>query len=326
MKLVLFCTVFFTLLCVSAAPAADRMRIAYSSISGAYLGIWVAHDAGLFAKEGLDNQMILIPSATQLAQVTVTGDVDIASLGGGPMMAAVLSGADLKVIGNNVNKMIFSIHTKPEVKSVEELRGKRIGVSRFGSSSDVSARYALRKFNLDPQKDVILLQLGSMSSIFGALRSGAVDGALVSPPTQFLSEKLGFKELVSITEMNFAYPNPAMAVPGDLIRKRPDLLDRFMRAYVRGVHRAITNREFTIKSLAKYTTVTDSVLLSKTYDFYVGKVVEKAPYINMDGMQNALDDLARTIPAAKTAKPEQFVDLRFLDKLEKSGLLNELYK
>ena len=227
---------------------------------------------------------------------------------------------------NPIVLLKFRIHAKPEVKSIEELRGKRIGVSRFGSSSDVSARYALRKFNLDPQKDVILVQLGSMSSIFGALRSGAVDGALVSPPTQFLSEKLGFKELVSITEMNFAYPNPAMAVPGDLIRKRPDLLDRFMRAYVRGVHRARTDREFAIKSLAKYTTVTDPVLLGKTYDFYLDKVVERAPYINMGGMQNALDDLARTIPAAKTAKPEQFVDMRFLDKLEKSGLLNELYK
>jgi NitT/TauT family transport system substrate-binding protein len=326
MKRVIISSVLAALLCATAALAAERMRIAYSSISGAYVGIWVAHDAGLFAKEGLDNQMILIPSATQLAQVAVAGDVDIASLGGGPMIAATLSGADLKVIGNNVNKMIFSIHAKPEVKSIEELRGKRIGVSRFGSSSDVSARYALRKFNLDPQKDVILLQLGSMSSIFGALRSGAVDGALVSPPTQFLSEKLGFKELVSITEMNFAYPNPAMAVPGDLIRKRPDLLDRFMRAYVRGVHRARTDREFAIKSLAKYTTVTDPVLLGKTYDFYLDKVVERAPYINMGGMQNALDDLARTIPAAKTAKPEQFVDMRFLDKLEKSGLLNELYK
>lgn len=323
---ILFTALIALLSCASAVPAADRMRIAYSSISGAYVGIWVAHDAGLFAKEGLDNQMILIPSATQLAQVAVAGDVDIASLGGGPMIAAALSGADLKVIGNNVNKMIFSIYTKPEVKSIEELRGKRIGVSRFGSSTDVSARYALRKFNLDPQKDVILLQLGSMSSIFGALRSGAVEGALVSPPTQFLAEKLGFKELVSITDMNFAYPNPAMAVPGDLIRKRPDLLDRFMRAYVRGVRRARTDREFAIKSLAKYTTVTDPDLLAKTYDFYLDKVIERAPYINMGGMQNALDDLARTIPAAKTAKPEQFVDMRFLDKLEKSGLLNELYK
>src|SRR6059036_2409529 len=136
--------VFATLLNLisfSGSLAADRLRIAYSSISGAYTGIWVAHDAGLFAKEGLDDQIILIPSATQLAQVTVAGDVDIASLGGGPVMAAVLSGADLKIIGNNVNKLIFSVHTKPEVISIEELRGKRIAVSRFGSSSDVAARH-----------------------------------------------------------------------------------------------------------------------------------------------------------------------------------------
>jgi NitT/TauT family transport system substrate-binding protein len=310
----------------SPASADDRMRIAYSSISGAYVGIWMAHDAGLFAKEGLDDQIIFIPSATQLAQVTVAGDVDIASLGGGPMIAAVLSGADLKIIGNNVNKMIFSLHTKPEVKSIEELRGKRIGVTRFGSSSDVSARYALRKFNLDPNKDVILLQLGQMSSIFGALKSGAIEGGMVSPPTQFLSEKIGFKELVSVTDMDFAYPNPAMAVPGELIRKKPELIDRFMRAYVRGMHRARNDREFTIKTLAKYTTVMDTVLLGKTYDFYVGKVVERAPYVNMKGIQNAVDDLARTLPAAKNAKPEQFVDLRFLDRIEKSGLLKELYK
>ena len=318
--------VLLSLIVGSQASAADRLRIAYSSISGAYIGIWMAHDAGLFAKEGLEDQIIFIPSATQLAQVTVAGDVDIASLGGGPMIAAVLSGADLKIIGNNVNKMIFSIHTKPEVKSVEELRGKRIGVTRYGSSSDVSARYALRKFNLDPNKDVILLQLGQMSSIFGALKSGAIEGGLVSPPTQFLSEKIGFKELVSITDMDYAYPNPAMAVPGELIRKKPDLIDRFMRAYVRGMHRARNDRDFTIKTLAKYTTVPDPALLSRTYDFYVGKVVERTPYVNMQGIQNAIDDLARTLPAAKNAKPEQFVDLRFLDKIEKSGLLKELYK
>jgi NitT/TauT family transport system substrate-binding protein len=318
--------VFVVLFGATAAFAAERMRIAYSSISGAYVGIWVAHDAGLFAAEGLDDQLIFIPSATQLAQVTVAGDVDIASLGGGPMMAAVLSGADLKAIGNNVNKLVFSIHARPEVKSIEELRGRRIAVSRFGSSSDVSARYALRKHNLDPQKDVVLMQLGSMSSMFGALKSGAVDASLVSPPTQFLSEKLGFKEILSITDMDYAYPNPTMVVPGDLIRKKPDTIDRFLRAYVRGMHRAITDREFTIKSLAKYTSVTDPVLLRKTYDFYVGKVVERAPYINMTGMQNALDDLARTVPAARNAKPDQFVDTRFLDKIEKSGLLKELYK
>jgi len=310
----------------SSAQSAERVRIAYSSISAAYLGIWVAHDAGYFAKEGLEDQIIFIPSATQLAQVLVAGDVDIASLGGGPVMAASLSGADLKVIGNNVNKLIFSIHAKPEVKSLEELRGKRIAVSRFGSSSDVAARAALRKVRLDPAKDVNLMQLGTMANMFGALKSGGVDASVVSPPTQFLSEKLGFKEIFSVTEMNLAYPNPSMAAPGDLIRKKPDMIDRFMRAYVRAIQRAQSDRQGSIKTLAKYTTITDSEILNRAYDFYMTKVLERAPYINMQGMQNALDDVARSVPAAKNAKPEQFVDLRFLDKIEKSGLLKELYK
>ena len=318
--------VLLVLFCASVGRAADRIRIAYSSISGAYTGIWVAHDAGLFAKEGLEDQIILIPSATQLAQVVVAGDVDIASLGGAPVVSAVLNGADLKVIGNNVNKLIFSLHVKPEIKTIEELRGKRLAVSRFGSSSDVAARHALRKFNLDPLKDVTLLQLGSMSNMFGALKSGAVEASMVSPPTQFLSENLGFKELLSVTDMNLAYPNPAMAVSGELIRRKPDMIDRFMRAYVEAIHRARIDRESTIKTLAKYTTVTDPVLLGKTYDFYMSKVLERAPYINMQGMQNAIDDVARTIPAAKNAKPEQFVNLRFLDKIEKSGLLKDLYR
>jgi NitT/TauT family transport system substrate-binding protein len=314
------------LLSSSLAQSAERLRIAYSSISGAYTGIWVAHDAGFFAKEGLEDQIIFIPSATQLAQVLVAGDVDIASLGGGPAMAASLSGADIKVFGNNVNKLIFSLHTKPEVKSIDELRGKRIAVSRFGSAADIAARTALRKFNIDPNKDVILMQLGTMSNMFGALKSGAVEASMVSPPTQFMSEKVGFKELVSVTDMDLAYPNPAMAVAGELIRKKPDIIDRFMRAYVRAIQRARTDKESTVKTLAKYTTITDTVLLNKTYDFYMTKVIERAPYINMQGMQNALDDVARTVPAAKNAKPEQFVDLRFLDRLEKSGLLKDLYR
>jgi NitT/TauT family transport system substrate-binding protein len=314
------------LISFSQSFAADRLRIAYSSISAAYTGIWVAQDAGYFVKEGLDSQIIFIGSATQLAQVLVAGDVDIASLGGGPVMAASLSGADLKVIGNNVNKLIFSLHVKPEIKSMEELRGKRIAVSRFGSSSDVAARTALRKYNLDPSKDVNLMQLGTMSNMFGALKSGAVEASMVSPPTQFMSEKLGFKELLSVTEMNLAYPNPSMAVSGELIRKKPDLIDRFMRAYVRGMHRAKIDRQSTIKTLAKYTTITDTAILNRAYDFYMGKILERAPYIDMQGMQNALDDVARTVPAAKSAKPEQFVDVRFLDRIERSGLLRELYK
>ena len=283
----------------------------------------VAYDEGLFAKEGLEDQIILIPSGSQLAQVTVAGEVEIGSFNGSSAMAAGIQGADIKIVGNTVNKMIFSIYVKPEIKSIEGLKGKKIGVTRFGSSTDISARYALRKHNIE--KDVTILQMGSISSILSGLQGGSIDGGLLSPPSLFVADKLGFRELINITDMNLAFPNPSLIVQGGIIKNKPDLVDKFMRAYVRGIHRARTDRELTLKSIGRYSKVDDAFLLQKAYDLYVGKVLEPAPYINMEGMQNALADLARTMPAAKSAKPEQFIDLSFIDRVEKSGLLKELY-
>jgi ABC-type nitrate/sulfonate/bicarbonate transport system substrate-binding protein len=311
---------------ISSARGADRIRIGFSSISGSYLGLWVAHDAGYFAKEGLEDQMILIPSGSQLAQVATAGEVDLAALNGSSAMAAALQGADLKIVGNTTNKLIFSIYVRPEIKSVEALKGKKIGITRFGSATDVAARVALRKHNLDPQKDVTILQMGAMTSIMGGLQGGAIDGGLVSPPTLFAVDKMGFKELINVTDMNLAFPNPSLVAQGGIMRKKPDLVDRFMRAYAKAIHRARSDKELTLKSIAKYTKIEDPAVLNKAYDLYVGKVIEKAPYIDMTGMKNALDDLAKTVPAARDAKPEQFIESRYLDNLEKSGLLRDLYR
>jgi ABC-type nitrate/sulfonate/bicarbonate transport system substrate-binding protein len=324
MKRAIFGLLVF-LLWITQVSAADRVRIGYSSISGAYTPIWVAHDAGYFAKEGLQDDIILIPSGTQLAQVTVAGEIEIGSLNGSSAIAAALQGADLKIIGNSGNKMVFSLYVRPEIKSVEALKGKKIGITRFGSAPDISVRYALRKYNINPDKDLTLIQLGFMATVAAGLQGGSIEGGVVSPPTQFAVDKAGFKELISITDMDFAFPNPALVAVGSIIRSKPDVINRFMRAYVRGIHRARTDREFTYKSMAKYTKIQDQSVLQKAYDFYMSKVLEKAPYINMTGVQNVLDDLVKTVPAAKNAKPEQFVDMRFLDTLEKSGLLKELY-
>jgi len=313
------------LLWATHVGAADRIRIGYSSISGAYTPIWVAHDAGYFVREGLQDDIILIPSGTQLAQVTVAGEIDIGSLNGSSAIAAALQGFDLKIIGNSGNKMVFSLFVRPEFKTVDALRGKKIGITRFGSAPDISVRYALRKYNINPDKDLTLIQLGFMATVAAGLQGGSIEGGVVSPPTQFAVEKAGFKELINITDMDLAFPNPALVAVGSIIKSRPEVINRFMRAYARGVHRARTDREFTYKSMAKYTKIQDPVVLQKAYDFYMSKVLEKAPYVNMAGVQNVLDDLAKTVPAAKTAKPEQFVDHRFLDELEKSGLLKELY-
>lgn len=321
----LFLSLFIFLL-AQPALAADRIRIGYSSISGAYTPIWVAHDAGFFTKEGLQDDIILIPSGTQLAQVTVAGEIDIGSLNGSSAIAAALSGADLKIIGNSGNKMVFSLYARPEFKTVDALRGKKIGITRFGSAPDISVRYALRKFNINPDKDLTLIQLGFMATVAAGLQGGSIEGGVVSPPTQFAIEKAGFKELISITDMDYAFPNPALVAVGSIIKSRPDVINRFMRAYTRGVHKARTDREFTYKSLAKYTKINDRSVLQQAYDFYMTKVLERTPAVNMAGVVNVLDDLAKTVPAAKTARPEQFVDLRFLETLERSGLVRELYQ
>ena len=319
--------VFGLLLLICAnGNAAERIRIGYSSISGSYIGIWVAHDAGIFQREGLDDQIILIPSGSQLAQVTVAGEVDVGSLNGSSVMAEDLKGADMKIIGNSVNKMIFSIFSRPDIKTVDGLRGKKIGVTRFGSSTDISVRFALRKLHIDPQKDVVILQMGAMSSIMGGLQGGSIDAGVVSPPVLFAVDKLGFKELINITDMDLAFPNPSLMAQGDIIKRKPELINKFMRAYVRGIHRARTDKELTLRSIAKYTKIEDPFILQKAYDLYVGKVLEKAPYINMAGMKNALEEVAKTDPAAKHAKPEQFIDSQFIDNIEKSGLLKELYR
>ena len=318
-------SILLALLWASPLGAADRVRIGYSSISGAYTPIWVAHDAGYFAKEGLQDDIILIPSGTQLAQVTVAGEIDIGSMNGSSAIAAALQGFDLKIIGNSGNKMVFSLYVRPEFKTVESIKGKKIGITRFGSAPDISIRYALKKYNINPEKDLTLIQLGFMATVAAGLQGGSIEGGVVSPPTQFAVEKAGFKELISITDMDFAFPNPALVAVGSIIKTRPDVINRFMRAYTRGVHRARTDREFTYKSMAKYTKIQDTVVLQKAYDFYMSKVLEKAPYVNMVGVQNVLDDLAKTIPAAKNAKPDQFVEHRFLDALDKSGLMKELY-
>jgi ABC-type nitrate/sulfonate/bicarbonate transport system substrate-binding protein len=317
--------ILIVLLWLSPLGAADRVRIGYSSISGAYMPIWVAHDGGYFSKEGLEDQIVLIPSGTQLAQVTVAGEIDIGSLNGSSAIAAALGGADLKIIGNSGNKMIFSLYARPEIQSVEGLRGKKIGITRFGSAPDISVRYALKRFNINPEKDLTLIQLGFMATVAAGLQGGSIDAGVVSPPTQFAIDKAGFKELINITDMDFAFPNPALVAVGSIIKNKPDIINRFMRAYVRGIQRVRSDREFTYKSMAKYTKIQDPEVLRRAYDLYTQKVLERTPSINMTGLQNALEDLAKTVPAARTAKPEQFVDSRFLDNLEKSGLMKELY-
>ena len=188
----------------ATAAAQTTLTVGYSSTSANYAALWVAKDAGLFDREEIKAQLIFIPSGTLLTQALLSGDVHIGFPNGGQVIAAIAKGADLTMIGVSVSKMIFSLMVSAKVRAAAELKGKKIGVTRFGSATDVSARYALRRHDINPDKEVVILQMGSIPNILAALQNGAIEAGVLSPPTHWQAEKLGFKDRKS-TRLNSSH-------------------------------------------------------------------------------------------------------------------------
>jgi NitT/TauT family transport system substrate-binding protein len=313
----------WVLLFNSLAQSADRVRIAYSSISAAYTGIWVARDAGFFAKEGLEDQIIFIPSATQLAQVLVAGDVDIASLGGGPVMAASLSGADLKVIGNNVNKLIFSIHAKPEVKSLEDLRGKRIADTPmegrdggFHHGRGNHMMYLIRNgIGID---EVKWEEHEDSEAQFEALKAGKADARFISGTGERYKEA-GFHVLPlgPLPMIN----GPTLTTSYTVLAKKKGLGERLVKALVLGIH-------FTKSQRAKTERILDR-LNKRTGESYSYRSLERMPrkpYPDPQGVINAYELGCIKAPEAKQVNPLALWDLHYLRELDNSGFIDKLYR
>jgi NitT/TauT family transport system substrate-binding protein len=294
------------------AGAETTLNVGYASTSGNYAALWVAKDAGIFAREEIKVEPIFIPSGTLLTQALLSGDVHIGFPNGGQVIAAIAKGADLTIIGVAVGKMIFSLMTSPKIRGVAELKDKKIGVTRFGSSTDVSLHLALKKVGLNPDKDVVILQMGSVPNIMAALQTGALDGGILSPPTHWQAEKLGFKELVSITDLNIAYPNPSIAVSKRILKEKEDAVRKFMRGYQRGLERVKSDKSFTKKILAKYTLIRDDEIIDKVYELYANKVLEPGARISPEVLRGAIEEQSQTNPKIREMPLSTFYDDRFV--------------
>jgi NitT/TauT family transport system substrate-binding protein len=296
----------------AATGAQTTLNVGYSSTSGNYAALWVAKDAGIFEREEIKVEPIFIPSGTLLTQALLGGDVHVGFPNGGQVIAAIARGADLTIIGVAVGKMIFSLMTSPKIRSAAELKGKKIGVTRFGSSTDVSLHLALKKVGLNPDKDVVILQMGSIPYIMAALQNGSLDGGILSPPTHWQAEKLGFKELVSITDLNIAYPNPSIAVSKKILKEKEDALRKFMRGYQRGLDRVKADKPFTKKVLAKYTLIGDDEIIDKVYELYANKVLEPGARISPEVLRGAVEEQSQTNPKIREMPLSAFYDDRFV--------------
>jgi NitT/TauT family transport system substrate-binding protein len=310
----------------AAEKPLQKINVAYSSISGNIAPLWVTQDRGFFRKYGLDVQSILIESGTTTAQALVAGDISFASVAGPPVIQSSLRGADVVMIASVINTLTFQLFTERGITRPDQFKGKAVGVTRYGSATDFAMRYALDKYGLDANKEVAVLQLGNQPAQLAALEAGKVQGAMLSMPTSVRAKKLGFPMLADLQMLGLEYQHTSIATSRALLKTKPDLARDFMRAYIEGIHYAKTHRRETIDIIAKYLRTDDKEILDDTYDSIIQTLVPEKPYPTLKGIQIILRELGAKDPAARSARPEQFVDTTILKELESSGFIEKLYK
>ena len=321
------CLLFFALVTQASlffsAAQAEPIRLAYSSISGAMASLWVAQDYGYFRRQGLDVQLLYIGGGSVVTQALLGGDVQFVRLGANSVVQASLRGANLKMIGNTINTLVFSLMARPEIQTAKDLKGKKIGLTRLGGSTDFALDLALKKWGLRRGADVAVIQTGGMPQLLGAITGGIVDAGVVSPPTNLSAAKLGLKELVDFGEIGIVYPNSPLATTQSFLEKNRGTALRLLRAYCEGIHRVRTDKEGTIKVLARYTKVQDPEILAELYRIYGVKYLEPIPKVRLD----AVDEVLRSeVKTAAGVKASDFVDNTLVTELEQQGLFQTLYR
>jgi ABC-type nitrate/sulfonate/bicarbonate transport system substrate-binding protein len=310
------------------APTAPptKIRLAYSQIWGANVVPWLAYEAGVFAKHGLDVEMSYVASS-QTVPATLSGEVDIAIGGGYAVINSRLAGSDLVMFYNAMNWYPYLLMTSPDISTPEELRGKTLGVSRFGSASDVATRVALKQLRLVPDRDVTLIQVGSLQERIAAMKSGAIAGGVAAPPDTVILRRQGFKTLYDLRNSpDKELPNSVFATERWL-RANEDPAQRFVNALIEATYLAKTDRELAEKVLADYLKLDDPEAIADAYEGFVVRM-ERAPDLGIEAARTYLQEQAASDPraaAAATADPGQFFDTRFMERVRASGLIERLY-
>lgn len=296
------------------------IRSSYAAISGAFAPIWVAQEKGLFAKYGVSVDLKYILPATA-TQALIARSLDICNPGG-ELIEAGLTGHDVVFMLGVLNRAVFSLYSKPDLKSFSDLKGKVIGVTQPGSTTDFVARILAREAGMTPGKDVRVLHLDGIPAIMTALTQGNIDAGVISAPTTVRARKAGLKELVNITEKNIPLIHVAFASTRQYMKENPDRVRKFLQAYIEGLKIVRTDGEQAKQAIGKYTKLSDNDDLEETYKTFL-PAWEKVPYVSAAGVKTLLDFSNQ--PGAKSAKPEQFLDNSFISELDKSGFIDKLY-
>lgn len=303
---------------------AEKFIIAWSAVSALNSPFWVMNDAGLLKQEGLDMELVYIASSPTVARATLAGDIVISGANSQVIVDVGLNGGDLVAMGAITNVVAFYIMAAPEIKTVTDLRGKVVGVTRFGASTDFGMRMLLSKYGLEAAKDVPFIQIGGMPELAAALSQKTVFAAPMSQPMVYLAQKAGMRMLANLAKEDIPFMHIGLTTSKRWIREHRPQAKAFIRAYGRAIHFMHTRKEQTKAIFAKYTKINDMGMLDGSlqygYDF-----MEKIPFVKAQAFQVTLDQIARNNPKAKQAKPEQFFDNSLVQELVDEGFFTKLW-
>ncbi|MGE5819722.1 MAG: ABC transporter substrate-binding protein [Deltaproteobacteria bacterium] len=327
-KTIIRSTFLAALLWVIAAPraaafAADRARIGYTSPTPNHGVLWVADYSGLFKRNNIDLEIVYMPGNISIPSL-VSGEIQFGQMTGALMSPARLQGSDPVMLASVQDYLDDRLVVRPEIKSMDQLKGKRIGISRFGAASHMRVLNLLPRFGLS-EKEVTFLQIGDTPARVIALLGGAVDASSFSPPDHLAATRAGMKLLFNMRELNIAYQGTGLVTTQKTILKSRDLVKRMVKAFVEGIHIVRVNPEQAKRALAKYRKTNDEKQLEEAYQV-LKEIVRPKPYPSAEGFKTILKDLSDRLPAANTANPSEFIDTSFLEELDKSGYIDGLYR
>jgi NitT/TauT family transport system substrate-binding protein len=287
--------------------------------------MWIAKEAGFFKKQGLEVKLVFIASGPLGTTAVLSGEVDVGVIGGFAPIRAIAGGAKgLVIIGQTKNRMTGAIVGRKEIASVEDLKGKRLGIDRIGSNPDMFTQAALSRFQMDPLKDLNYIQLGTIGQGIPALKAGTIDALTTSAPHDLFAQRLGFKVILDITAMKIPFASTVLVSSRATIERRQSELTKFMRAYAEAVHYFLTNPEGTSRVVTKYTKVEDREVNAYSIDSE-SKAVERTLQIDPKGIELIVALISKSVPQAASTKTEDFYDARFSNDLRDSGFLKKLW-
>jgi NitT/TauT family transport system substrate-binding protein len=300
---------------------AEKTRVAFSAVAPTQGVLWVADVGGLFVKNGLDAEIIYTRAAIE---TLIAGEVQFGQMTGALMFSARLQGADPVMLAGVQDILNDRLIVRPNFNSIEELKGKRIGVFRFGSASHMRMLNVLPRYGMG-ERDVTFLQVGDTPERLIALHGGSIDATLLSPPDHFHAVRAGMKILLNLRELNVPYQGTGLVTTQRLLARNRDLARRFLKTFVDAIHLLRTNPTLAKRAMAKYRQTKDEKQLEDAYQT-LREMVKPKPYPSIDGFKTIIQDAIERVPAAKTANPKDFIDTSLLAELDRSGYIDALYR